>query len=584
VSFAEAQSAVQGVAGRLEALYPDVDTGRGARLLPLRDELSNESMPLIILTMQGAVHCVLLIACANVANLLLARATGRQREMAVRAAFGADPRRLVRQLLTESVLLALAGAALGLGLGAFGIRWMEASIPAENQPPYWMHFTLDGTVLAYVLVVALLTGLLFGLAPALQAGRSDLNAILKEGGRGAGGSVGRNRIRNVLVVAEVALALILLVMASLFTRSFLALQNADGGFSTANLMTMRIYLTADAYPDAAAKERRVEDVVRRLESVAGVTAVGVSNNIPMSGGGGGDSVLIEGKAFRRGEEPEIFYTGVTAHYFRAAGVPVLEGRGFTDREGFERCGLALVNQTFVKRQLPGQAALGRRIRLKNSGKEGEWLTIIGVVRDFANGNVNEPVEPSAYLPYPYLAEASNGLTLRTTTAAPAVVTAGVRAALRDADPNIPVYNVYTMESLRQQGYWEYRLFGGMFSLFGGIALFLAAIGVYGVLSYSVSQRVREIGVRVALGARRADVLRLIVGQGVRLALVGVTAGVLLGLGATRVVARILYGVSPSDPLSFGGIALLLTAVAALASYAPANRAMAIDPLDALRSE
>jgi putative ABC transport system permease protein len=582
VTFGQAQSAMTAVAERLAALYPDTDMGRGARLLTLREELANDTMRLIILAMQGAVVCVLLIACANVANLLLARATARQREIAVRSAFGAGRGRIVRQLLTESLLIALAGAALGIGFGHLGILWMEASIPAQNQAPYWMRFTVDGAVLLYILVVAVLTGILFGLAPALQAGRADINATLKEGGRGAGGSAVRNRLRSSLVIIEVALALVLLVLASLFARSFLALQSTDGGLDTARLMTMRMFLTGEPYKDDAAKVRRVEDAVRRLEAVPGVEAVGISNTIPLGGGGSYASVLPEGKTFNRGEEPDAFYTGITSHFFRAAGIQLVQGRSFTDRESFESCGLAVVNQTFAKRNFGGDA-LGKRFRLKDVG-DGRWLTVIGVVRDFGNGRVDREIDPSAYLPYPYLAVAGNGLILRTAFAAPAQVTPGVRAALRAADATIPLYNVFTLEEVRQQGYWQYRIFGGMFSVFGGIALFLAAIGVYGVLSYSVSQRVREIGVRVALGARRADVLRLIVGQGVRLALAGVTAGVLLGLFATRVIGSVLFGVATYDPLSFGGIACLLTAVAALASYAPANRAMAVDPLDALRSE
>jgi putative ABC transport system permease protein len=344
-----------------------------------------------------------------------------------------------------------------------------------------------------------------------------------------------------------------------------------------------MYLTGEPYKDDDAKVRRVEDVVRRLEALPGVESVGISNNIPLSGGGDGDVIQIDGRTFERGKEPEILYAGVTSHFFQTLHVPILQGRSFTDREGFERTPVAVVNQTFVKKFFPKGDVLGRRFRLKSS-PDGEWLTIIGVVRDYSNDDVNETLDASAYLPYPYEALASNGITVRTAGPHPAQITASVREALRAADPNIPIYDVYTMEEVRQQGYWEYRLFGGMFSVFGAIALILAAIGVYGVLSYSVSQRVREIGVRVALGARREDVLRLVIVQGVRLALLGVTIGLVLALGATRVVAGILYGVESYDPVSFSGIALLLTAVAALASYAPANRAMAIDPLEALRSE
>ncbi len=581
----QARAEMETFARRLAKEYPDSHAGWGVRLLPLREEFLEEEVKLIVLTMMGAVACVLLIACANVANLFLARATARQREIAVRIAFGAKSGHILRQLLTESVVVGLLGGVLGILLGIWGIRLMTAAIPVENAPPYWIQFTVDGNVLLFTLLIAVATGLLFGLAPALQAAKTDINETLKEGGRGAGGSVRRNRLRSALVVAEVALSLVLLVGASLFVRSFLQLQTASGGFDTANLLTLRFYLPSGVYADGdeAAMARRVEDIVRRVEALPGVASATVSNTIPLSGGGDYGSILIEGQAFAPGEEPGVFFTGVTPHFFRTLNIAPRTGRMLTDREGMERSALAVVNQTFVQRfwpESPEGSAIGRRFHLKNGDKT-EWLTIVGVVPDFKNGDMDDDTDPSAYLPYPYLVARSNGLTVRTELE-PTQATAMVREEIRASDPNLPLYDIFTMEQVREQGFWEHRFFGQMFSAFGVIALFLAAIGVYGVLSYSVSQRWREIGVRVALGAQRRDVVRLVVGQGVGLALAGVGFGLLGAFGVTRVVSSILYNVSATDPVSFGGISLLLTGVAWLASYVPASRAMAVDPLEALR--
>jgi putative ABC transport system permease protein len=583
VSPQQADAEVKAIASRLEKLHPDTNTGWSAMVRSLRDEFANGNLALVVLTMQGAVVFVLLIACANVANLLLASATARQREIAVRVAFGAGRWRIIRQLLTESVLIALLGGLLGILVGYWGIRWMEASIPAENAPPYWIRFDIDGPVLLFTLGVAVLTGILFGLAPALQAARTDLNETLKEGGRGSGGSVRRNRLRSGLVVVEVALSLILLVGASLFVRSFLKLQNASAGFDTAHLLTMRIYLAGDRYEKPEPKTRRVEDVVRRLEALPGIEAVGVSNTIPLDGGGAGGSLALDGRPFPRGEEPGLFWTGVTPHYHQALQVPVLRGRALTEREGMERSGVALVNEAFAKKFFPDAEVLGRRFRVLEEA-EMEWITIVGVVPDYRDDGIDdEEIPASAYLPYPYLALRSTGLTIRTALD-PAQAMARIRAEIRASDPELPIYEVATMEQVRQQGFWEFGFFGGMFSVFGGIALFLAAIGVYGVLSYSVSQRVREIGIRVALGAPRSHVLRLIVGQGLGLALTGVGFGLLGAFAVTRVIRRLLYDVSPTDPVSFALIAFLLTAVAWLASFLPANRALEVDPLEALRNE
>ena len=583
----QARAEVAGVVQRIAKQYPDTHTGWSGNVQTLREEFAGDNLRLIVLTMMGAVLCVLLIACSNVANLLLARATVRQREVAVRAAFGAGRLRLLRQLMTESVLLGLAGGGLGILFAVWGIRWIELSIPADNQPPYWVKFTIDGPVLIFTLGVAVLTGLLFGLAPALQALKPDLHGTLKEGGRGAGGSLRRNRLRSALVIVQVAFSLVLLISASLFVRSFLKLQQENGGFDGSRILTMRFYMPAGLYEKDEEMTRRVQDVVRRVEAVPGVEAVSASNNIPLSGGGGGGRLLIEGKDFARGEEPNTFYAAVTPHFFQAVGVPLTAGRSFTDQEGFEISKVAVVNQTFVKKMFGGGDPLGRRFRLPDEENEEnkDWITVIGVAPDIKNDDIDNDDEPSpsAYISYAYEASRNTGLTIRT-RGNPLEVVTGVRQAIRASDPGLPVFDVYTMEQVRQQGFWEFRFFGGMFSVFGAIALFLAAIGLYGVLSYSVSQRVREIGVRVALGAQGGDVMRLILRQGMILALVGIGFGLLFSFGATRVLSSILYNTSPTDPMSFAGISLVLAAIAALASWLPARRALGVDPLEALRSE
>jgi putative ABC transport system permease protein len=583
VSFQEAEAEVKALASRLASAYPDTNAGWGGVVRTLREEFVDDGMKTVVLTIQGAVIFILLIACANVANLFLARATVRQREVAVRVAFGASRGRIVRQFLTESLVLALLGGVLGIVFGYWGIRWMEASIPAEQSPPYWMRFTIDQTVLLYTLGCTVLTGVLFGLAPALQAVKQDFHGTLKEGGRGAGGSVQRNRLRSSLVVAEIALALTLLVVTSLFLRSFLELQNGNVGFSTANILTLRIYLPGARYEEEAPKVRRVEDVVRRLEALPGIETVAASNMVPLWGGGGGGSLVLQSRPFPRGEEPSLTWTGATSGFFPAIGLSVVRGRPLTEREGMERSAVAMVNESFAKRFFPKAEVLGQRFRVQEEAEMG-WITIVGVVPNAKLLGADETrIPPLAFLPYPYLSSRSTGLTIRTRLD-PAEALAQMRKEIQASDPEMPIYQVFTMEQIRQQNFWEYRFLGGMFLVFGAIALFLAAIGVYGVLSYSVSQRVREIGIRMALGSQRGDVLRLVVGQGVRLALIGVGIGLLLAFGAGRAVASVLFGVSPSDPISFGTVAILLTLVASFASYLPASRAMRVDPLEALRNE
>jgi len=579
----QGQAEVKGFVERLAAQSPDSHKGWSGKVVPLREEFSGRDMRLIVLTMMGAVLCVLLIACSNVANLLLARATVRQREIAVRAAFGAGRVRLLRQLLTESVVIGLLGGGLGIFFAVWGLRWLELSIPADKQPPYWIQFTIDGPVLLFTLGIAVFTGIFFGLAPALQAMKADLHDTLKEGGRGAGGSVRRNRLRSVLVVIQVAFSLLLLIGASLFVRSFLKLQEEKGGLQrTDHVMTMRFYMPAGRFEKDEEMTLKVQDVVRRLETIPGVEAVSASNNIPLGFGGDDGRILVEGREFPQGEEPNIFYSATTPHLFQALDLKLTSGRTFTEAEGYQLSGVAVVNKLFAQKFWPGKEAVGRRFRLKDA-KFTDWIRVIGVAPDFKNGSVNNKTIPAAFLPYAYGAARNTGLTIRTRFD-PLQVVAPARQQIRASDPSLPVFDLFTLEQLRQAGYWDLRLFGGMFSVFGAIALFLAAIGLYGVLTYSVSQRVREIGVRVALGAQGGDVLRLVIRQGMVLALAGIGAGLVLSFGATRVLASILFDTSPTDLVSFSAISGLLAAIAAFASYLPARRALDVDPLESLRSE
>jgi predicted permease len=582
VTIAQAQDDLSGVASRLAAAYPSSSEGWGAAIRPLRSWMLPDDVELMILAMMCAVTLVLLIACANVANLLLARASVRHREIAVRAALGAGRWRIVRQLLTEAVLIGAASAPLGVVLARLGLYLVDQGIPPDAVP-YFIHWALDGRTLAYTIGISLVTGVVFGLAPALQAVRSNLQSSLKEGGRGAAGGR-RARVRNALVVAEVAMSLVLLIGASLFVRSFLNLQGAAVGFSTAPLLTMRFYLPGVAYDAPDAKARRVEDIARRVEGIPGVEAAFASNFVPLGGGGDGGAILVEGRTFERGKEPQISLIAASPRLPKTIGVSLLRGRDLTDSEETTRTPVALINQKMAKEVWGAVDPIGRRFRMTGPDKP-EWFTVVGIVADFRHfqGNSSDEIDPAAYVPYSFGPTLNTGLTIRT-AGDPARLVSAVREQIRLSDASLPVFQVSTMEDLRQRSFWQFRLFGWMFSTFGAVALLLASVGVYGVLSYSVSQRTQEIGVRMALGAGHGDVLRLILGQGVRLAAIGIVVGLVGAFGTTRFLKTVLYNVTPTDPFSFGVVAGFLTLVAVFASYVPARRAMAVDPLVALRNE
>lgn len=583
VDIEQAREELRSISAALAAQYPVTNEGWITTTQPLTDEFIPDDVRLILWTMMGAVTLVLLIACANVANLMLARSSGRQREFCVRAALGAGRGQLIKQLMVECVILGLASAPLGLAIAYFGVFLLDNAIPA-GQVPYYIHWEVSPRVIAYTVAVSAATGLVFGLAPALQSGRLNLQEALRDGARGSGQSGRRARLRNSLVVLEIAMALVLLIGASLFVRSFLNLRGASPGFDTAPLLTVRFFMTGDSYTTAEQKAQRVDDIMRRIENLPGVESAFASNFIPLDAGGRSANAVIDGRPMPKGEEPTILYTAVTPHLYKTMGLPILKGRDFTDAEGAGLTAVAVVNETMARRLWPNTDAIGGRFRL--TGPKDEWFTVIGVAPDIRMFDMDDdtPDYAVAYVPYRFENFANIGLTIRAANDNPAGLAAAVRGEIRASDPGLAIFNIRTMEDIRQEGFWQYRLFGYMFGIFGLAALFLAGVGVYGVLSFSVSQRTQEMGVRIALGASQSDVLRLVVRQGLTLAMVGVLVGLAGAFGITRVIQSLLYNVTPTDPLSFGGVAVFLAMIALVASYVPARRATNVDPIVALRDE
>ena len=573
------------IAGRLARVHRENESWSG-RAAPLRDQLMPVQLQLATTAMLGAVSLVLAVACANVANLLLARATGRQREIAIRTALGAGTWRLVRQFLTESVLLGLLSAPLGLLIAYAGTTSIMRAVPPTVMIPYYVDWDINPRVMVYTVVVSAMTGLLFGLAPAVQAGRANLAATLKDGSRGAGGSRARSRLRAVLVVAEVALSLMLLVGASMFVRSVINIYSADAGINTRSLMTLRLFMAGDEYATPAAMTARVDDVVRRVEALPGVAAAFASNLVPYAGGGGNAGIVPEGMTVEAGKEPRVGFFATTARALDTLDQTVLAGRDFTDAEASTRSGAAIVNRALANRAWPGRSDIvGRRFRFA-SDPPNEWFTVIGVVSDFQPLILRdkESVEPLAILPFPYQPMRDTGLTIRVAGIPPASITSSVRQAIGQSDPLLALFDLRTGEENREGRLWAPLFLSWMFSIFGAAALFLAAIGIYGVLSYSVAQRTQEFGVRIAMGASRRSILALVLTQGTRLAAVGIAVGSAGALVITRLVRTLLYNVTSTDPISFAGTAVVLAVITVLAGCVPAGRATRVDPIVALRGD
>jgi len=581
VSPEQAQADLNIIAARLATQFPETNRGWTVTVGGMRDSAVGEYQSILAI-MMAAVGFVLLIACANVANLLLARASGRSREIALRAALGARRTRIIRQLLTESVLLSLAGAGMGLLIATWGLQLIVSVVPADK--PFWMVFTIDGRVLAFTVTVAVATGILFGLAPALQTLRTDLHESLKEGARGGGAGTQRHRLRNTLVVTEVALSTVLLIGAALMIRSFLSLQRVQPGFDAAKLLTFEVSLQGPRYDSLASRGVFYDDLLGRLRAIPGVVSAGASSSAPLLGSSSTSSLLVDGRPAEPGRQPYASFQSVSAGFVSHLGVPFVEGRDITPEDVSSNAPVALVSRSMAERFWPGESALGKRFKLGVSPNSSDpWLSIIGVTRDVRHRRLSDRAENQVYVPYsrsPY-----RGMDVQIRTAGTPVASGpAVRAAVRAIDPTLPVVDLQTMDEAIRFSMWEQRLYSSMFGAFAVAALLLAAIGLYGVMSYLVSLRTHEIGVRMALGAGRKTVLGLVVGRGVLLAGVGLVIGVAGAFGMTRVLRDLLFGVGTLDPLSFAGIPILLAIVAALASYVPARRASGVDPVLVLRSE
>jgi putative ABC transport system permease protein len=574
VTFAEARAEMDGVARQRQ----QEDSRREGRLnlVPLQAQVGRQVRPSLLM-LAGAVGFVLLIACANVANLLLASASARQKEIAVRLALGATRLRLVRQLLTESLLLALLGGGAGLLLAVWGGAALRAL--GANQIPRADQVSVDGTVLGFTLLLAVVTAAIFGLAPALQGSRLDLNRTLKEGGRSGSGNAGQ-RLRSALVVAEVALSLVLLVGAGLLVKSFWRLLDVDPGFNPHNLLTVELSLTSERYADESRRAAFYQQLLEQLSTLPGVQAAAVVNHPPFSGRRGINVFKIEGRPAPQSmaDTPLADFRVISPNYFRLMSIPLVQGRAFADADSARAPRATIINQAFAERYLPGEDPVGRRLAVDD-----EWLTVVGVVGDIRQSGLDQEAAPHVYVPYLQMSQRRSGVLLRTSVE-PLSLVAAVRAQVNAIDADQPIYNVHAMDELIAGSLAARRLNLWLLAVFAGTALVLAAVGIYGVIAYSVTQRAREIGIRMALGAQPADVLRLVVRQGMMPVVMGLAAGTAGALLLTRVMATLLFGVSASDPLTFAAVAALLTLVALLACAVPAWRAIKIDPSSALRCE
>ncbi|HEX8144189.1 MAG TPA: ABC transporter permease [Pyrinomonadaceae bacterium] len=581
VSVVEAQAEMNTIMSRLGQERPEYNANTGVTLVPVREQLAGEiKTPLLILL--GAVAFVLLIACANVANLMLARAAARSKEIAIRAALGAGGGRIIRQLLTESLLLSLMGGVLGVGLAMWGVAALVALSPPNLIESAQVGVSLP--VLAFTLGVSILTGIVFGLLPALEASRTDANEALKETGRGNTRSRRSRRARSAFVVAQIALALVLLVGAGLLIRSFTRLVAVDPGFDPKNLLTLRVQLPATKYKEDPQVVNFFRQATEQLASVPGVRSVSVANYLPFyTGLGARTSFAIEGQPEPApGNEPSTDVRVTDENYFRTLGIPVLQGRTFTPQEANEDRHTIVISEALARKYFPGENPVGKRIAV--SMMENPPLNeIIGVVADLKYSKLDAETFPMVYWTHPQLTYSQMTLVIRT-DGDPLALASPARRVIQSIDPAQPVADVRTMESWIGESVSRARFGTLLLMVFACIALLLASVGIYGVTAYSVTQRTHEIGIRIALGAQGRDVLRLIVGQGMRLALIGVAVGVGGALLLTRVLGSLLFGVSPTDLPTFISVASLLALVAFLACYMPARRATKVDPMLALRSE
>jgi putative ABC transport system permease protein len=578
VSVKQAQAELDTITRRLEKQYPKHISGWRARVWGMH-EFMVRNVRLSLIVLLAAVALVLLIACANVANLLLARAGARQKEIAIRAALGAGGWRVVRQLLTESVLLALLGGVLGLLLAYWGVATL--SVLGTEQFPMVKQARLDLSVLGFTMLISLLTGLVFGIAPALAVSRTNVHETLKEGSERSSESPGRNRLRSLLVVSEVALALLLMIGASLMIRSFLKLRVVNPGFNPAGVLTASIDLPVAKYSKPEQQMAFYRQLEERLEAMPGVTAAGMVSVLPLSGANQGWGMLIEGRPVSGPSDvPILYFRIVNTKYFQAMQIPLKRGRLFNEQDAQGAPRVLIVNETMARRYWPNQDPIGKRV---GTGRPEDWMPVVGVVGDVRHMSLAQEPDTEIFLPFAQNPQPGMKLAVRTSFA-PLTLAPTVRRAVMELDRDQPVSRVASMEQALSDSVATTRLSTMLMGIFAVVALVLATIGIYGLLSFSVTRRRHEIGIRMALGARRADVLHMVVTEGTVLALMGVGIGLMAAFAFTRVIGSLLYGVKATDPAVFLSVSLLLTAVAALASYVPARRATKVDPMVALRYE
>ena len=583
VTIIQAQADMDLIAGRMKQQYPDrypPTGGLAISVVPLLKQVVGdigETLPMLF----GAVGFVLLIACVNVANLLLARAAVRQKEVSIRIALGAGRQRIIRQLLTESLLLALLGGALGLVLAFGAVKSIDIFGP-ENIPRL-SEIGIDGSVLLFNGLIALLTGLIFGLAPALRASKVDLNETLKEGGRGAGdSSPGQHRFRKILVVIEVALSLVLLISAGLLIRSYQRILNAHPGFNPHNVLAMRMSLPGAKYPAPESITDFYKRVCDRIKALPGVEAAGTTYSLPMSTVAfAWEPITVEGYLPRTAYDSIIANVRiVNPDYFLTMGIKLLQGRYFNEHDRKGENDSIIINEALAERYWPNESPLGKRLQRESSKN---WQTVVGVIRDTKQFSTEKEPPITVYFPFEQYTARSMYLVTRTTQD-PSTMTATIIKEIQSIDPEMPVYDVKSMEQRFSDSLSRRRFSVFLLGIFAIIALLLAAIGIYGVISYSVSQRTHEIGIRMALGAQTRDVALLIMGQGMKLVMLGVIIGLAASLALTRLIKSFLFGVGATDPLTFAAIIALLVFVAIIACWIPARRASKVDPMVALRYE
>lgn len=581
VDVAQARRDLDLLSVRLRSEFPQDNDRWDAEAIPLRDDLVGDMRrPLMIFL--GGVGFVLLIVCANVANLILTRGAGRRREIAVRTAIGAGRGRLVRQLLTESLVLAGVGGMVGIGVAAIGVKLFAQANP--DGLPWYVTFRLDASTLLITLLLAALTGVLFGLVPAFKGSGANLTTGLREGTGGSGEGRERSRLRGTLVVVEVALSLILMVGAVLLIRSYRALTATELGFTPRGVLTFRISLPRPQYPEETQRFAFYTELFQRTAAIPGVEAVGSAQGIPQSGWNVRARFSVEGRPEpRQGEELEAHYQYITPGYFPTLDVPILSGRNLalSDRDTLNPVGV--INESMAKRAFPGENPLGKRLKFGGVTSTDPWVTIVGVTRDIRHYRLPEPMGPAIYFPFLEWAGYTQTVTVRAAGDLTGLLSS-VRGVVRSLDADLPLFQVQTLEDAVARSLWRARLQGRVLGIFAALAMVLATMGIYGVISYAVAQRTRELGVRVALGASRRQVVALVVTQGVRLALIGVTVGLAGALILTRVLSRLLYGVQATDPLTFIAVPLVLGAVAVVATWIPALRAARVDPLISMRAD